>query len=101
MRFNGRWCLPTGEASLKERILDEANCVKFLVHLRGDKMYQDLKVMFWWSGMKKDIAEYVSCCLTCQKVKSEHKRPGGLLQPLEIPVWKWDDISKDFVLGLP
>ena len=51
--------------------------------------------------MKKDIAEYVSRCLTCQKVKSEHKRPGGLLQPLEIPVWKWDDISMDFVVGLP
>ncbi|XP_057526299.1 uncharacterized protein LOC130805541 [Amaranthus tricolor] len=64
-------------------------------------MYQVLKLMFWWSGMKKDIADYVSRCLTCQKVKSEHKRPGGLLQPLEIPVWKWDDISMDFVVGLP
>ena len=51
--------------------------------------------------MKRDIAEFVSKCLTCQKVKSEHKRPAGLLQPLDIPVWKWDDISMDFVLGLP
>ena len=73
---------------MKERILDEAHCMKFSVHPGGDKMYQDLKLMFWWSGMKKDIADYVSRCLTCQKVKSEHKRPGGLLQPLEIPVWK-------------
>ncbi|XP_057546001.1 uncharacterized protein LOC130824992 [Amaranthus tricolor] len=48
-------------------------------------MYQDLKLMFWWSGMKKDIADYVSRCLTCHKVKSEHKRLGGLPQPLEIP----------------
>ena len=101
LRFKGRWCLPTGEESLKERIMDETHCTKFSVHPGGDKMYQDLKLMFWWSGMKKDIAEYVSRCLTCQKVKSEHKRPGGLLQPLEIPVWKWDDISMDFVVGLP
>ena len=85
MRFNGRWCLPTEEASLKERILDEAHCAKFSVHSGGDKMYQDLKLMFWWSRMKKDIVQYVSRCLTCQKVKSEHKRPCGLLQPLEIP----------------
>ena len=86
LRFNGRWCFPTGEASLKERILDEAHCTKFSVHPGGDKMYQDLKLMFWWSRMKKDIVQYVSRCLTCQKVKSEHKRPCGLLQPLEIPV---------------
>ena len=64
-------------------------------------MYQDLKLMFRWSGMKKDIAEYVSRYLTCQKVKSEHKRLGGLLQPLGILVWKWDDISMDFIVGLP
>ena len=50
--------------------------------------------------MKRDIAKFVSKCLTCQKVKSEHKRPEGLLQPLDIPVWKWDDISMKFVLGL-
>ena len=101
MRFKGRWCLPTGEPTLKERILEEAHTSKFSVHPGGDKMYQDLKLMIWWLGMRKDIAEYVSRCLTCQKVKSEHRRPGGLLQPLEIPVWKWDDISMDFIVGLP
>ncbi|XP_057518512.1 uncharacterized protein LOC130799437 [Amaranthus tricolor] len=57
--------------------------------------------MFLWSGMRKDIGDYVSRCLTCQKVKSKHKRPRGLLQPLEIPVWKWNDISMDFIVGLP
>lgn len=51
--------------------------------------------------MKKEVAEYVSKCLVCQKVKFEHQRPGGLLQPLEIPMWKWDSISMDFVMGLP
>ena len=55
LRFKGRWCLPTGEPTLKKRILDEAYTSKFSVHPWGDKMYQDLKLMFWWSGMKKDI----------------------------------------------
>ena len=64
-------------------------------------MYQDLKKLFWWSGLKKDVAEYVASCLTCQKAKIEHKRPGGLLQPLEVPEWKWDSIAMDFVSGLP
>ncbi|XP_057532893.1 uncharacterized protein LOC130810782 [Amaranthus tricolor] len=60
LRFNARWCLPTGEESLKERILDEAHCTKFSVHPGVEKMYQDLKLMFWWSGMKKDIADYLA-----------------------------------------
>ena len=53
-------------------------------------MYQDLKERFWWSGMKKEVVEYVAKCLTCQKVKAKHQRPEGELQPLEIPEWKWD-----------
>ncbi|KAL5564136.1 hypothetical protein UlMin_027300 [Ulmus minor] len=64
-------------------------------------MYQDLKERFWWSGMKKEVAEYVAKCLICQKVKAEHQRPGGELQPLDIPEWKWDQITMDFVVGLP
>ena len=64
-------------------------------------MYQDLKQNYWWSGMKKDIGEYVALCDTCQRVKAEHQRPAGLLQPLKIPEWKWDEISMDFIVGLP
>ena len=59
LRFKGRWCLPMGKLTLKERILDEAHNSKFSIQPGGDKMYQDLKLMFWWSGMKKHIAEYV------------------------------------------
>ena len=51
--------------------------------------------------MKKEVAEYVAYCLTCQKVKAKHQRPGGKLQPLKIPEWKWDPITMDFVVGLP
>nr|GFC94814.1 retrotransposon protein, putative, Ty3-gypsy subclass [Tanacetum cinerariifolium] len=64
-------------------------------------MYHDLKQHFWWSGMKRDVAMYVSKCLICQQVKIEHQRASGLLQQLDIPVWKWDEISMDFVTGLP
>nr|GEW56756.1 putative reverse transcriptase domain-containing protein [Tanacetum cinerariifolium] len=63
---------------------------------RADKMYYDLRDRYWWPGMKKDIVEYVSKCLTCLKVKAEHQRPSGLLQQLEIPVWKWEGIAMDF-----
>ncbi|XP_061360544.1 uncharacterized protein LOC133304514 [Gastrolobium bilobum] len=64
-------------------------------------MDHDLKTSFWWPGMKRDITEYVARCLTCQKVKYEHQKPSGLLQPLEIPEWKWDSIAMDFVVRLP
>jgi hypothetical protein len=64
-------------------------------------MYNDLKTRYCWYGMKRDIAEYVSLCDTCQRVKSEHQRPAGLLQPLKILEWKWEEIGMDFIVGLP
>ena len=64
-------------------------------------MYQDLKKMFWWPGMKADIVGFVNKCLTYQKVKIEHQKPAETLQPLEIPEWKWESISMDFAMGLP
>ena len=65
------------------------------------KMYRDLKQKFWWKRMKVDIAKYVAACGVCQQVKAEHKRPAGLMQPLEIPEWKWEHITMDFIVGLP
>ncbi|GKB47852.1 putative reverse transcriptase domain-containing protein [Tanacetum coccineum] len=64
-------------------------------------MYQDMKKLYWWPNIKADIATYVSKCLTCSKVKAEHQRPLGLLVQLEIPQWKWDNITMDFVMKLP
>ncbi|GJZ39354.1 putative reverse transcriptase domain-containing protein [Tanacetum coccineum] len=80
----------------KERFLGEV--VKYSIHLGSDKMYQDLKPLYWWPNMKADIAMYVSKCLTYAKVKAEHQKPSGLLQQPEIPVWKWKD-TMDFVSG--
>ena len=56
-------------------------------------MYHDLKRQYWWSGMKKDVANYVLQCSVCQQVKAEHQKPAGLLLPLPIPKWKWDNIA--------
>ncbi|GJU67231.1 putative reverse transcriptase domain-containing protein [Tanacetum coccineum] len=74
---------------------------KYSIHLRSDKMYQDLKRLYWCPNMKADIATYVSKCLTYAKVKAKHQKPSGLLQQPKIPVWKWERITMDFVSGLP
>ncbi|GJS20420.1 putative reverse transcriptase domain-containing protein [Tanacetum coccineum] len=82
-------------------IMDEAHKSRYSVHPRADKMYYDLRDMYWWPRMKRDIATYVSECLTCAKVKAEHQRPSGLLQQPEIPEWKWESITMDFITKLP
>ncbi|GJT62251.1 reverse transcriptase domain-containing protein [Tanacetum coccineum] len=86
---------------VRTMIMDEAHKSKYSVHPGADKMYYDLRDMYWWPGMKRDIATYVSKCLTCSKVKAEHQRPSGLLQQPEIPEWKWDKITMDFITKLP
>ncbi|GKD92336.1 reverse transcriptase domain-containing protein, partial [Tanacetum coccineum] len=87
--------------SMRTMIMDEAHRSKYSVHPRADKMCHDLRDMYWWPGMKRDIATYVSKCLTCSKVKAEHQRPSGLLQQPEIPKWKWDKITMDFITKFP
>ncbi|GKB29660.1 reverse transcriptase domain-containing protein [Tanacetum coccineum] len=64
-------------------------------------MYQDLKKLYWWPNMKAIIAEYVGKCLTCSRVKAECQKPSGLLVQPEIPMWKWERITMDFVTKLP
>ena len=98
--YQRRICVPDQEG-IKKQILAEAHSTPYSVHPGATKMYQDLKQHFWWRRMKNDIVDYVSRCLTCQKVKAEHQRPAGSLQPLEIPEWKWEHLAMDFVTGLP
>ena len=64
-------------------------------------MYRDMKQQYWWKGMKRDVARYISKCAVCQQVKIEQQRPRGLLQSLPIPKWKWDHITMDFTSGFP
>jgi len=87
--------------TLKDELLREAHEFQFATHLKSTKMYKDLKEYYWWPNMKREIAEFVSNCGICQQVKIEHQRPAGDLQLLLIPEWKWEDISMDFVTGLP
>ncbi|GKE14759.1 putative reverse transcriptase domain-containing protein, partial [Tanacetum coccineum] len=81
--------------------MHESHKSKYSIHPGSDKMYQDLKLLYWWPNMKVDIATYVSKCLTCAKVKAEHQKPSRLLQQPEIPVWKWERITMDFMNRLP
>ena len=82
--FQNRLCV-LADNELKKKLLYEAHNTVFTMHPRGNKMYQDLKQYYWWRGMKKDVTEYVSKCLTCQQVKVEHQVSFGLLNPISIP----------------
>ncbi|GJS24333.1 putative reverse transcriptase domain-containing protein [Tanacetum coccineum] len=86
---------------LRTVIMHESHKSKYSIHPGSDKMYQDMKKLYWWPNMKADIATYVNKCLTCAKVKAEHQRPSGLLVQPKIPEWKWDNITMDFVTKLP
>ncbi|GJY42997.1 putative reverse transcriptase domain-containing protein [Tanacetum coccineum] len=98
--FGNRVWLPRF-GGLRDLVMHESHKSKYSIHLGSDKMYQDLKLLYWWPNMKADISTYVSKCLTCAKVKAEHQKSFGLLQQPEIPVWKWERITIDFVSGLP
>ena len=100
LRFRERVCVPNSQV-LRKMLLDEGHKSRLSIHLDMTKMYKDLKATFWWTGMKTDVADYVASWLVCQIAKIEHQRPGGTLEPLEIPQWKWDSISMDFVMHLP
>nr|GFA76005.1 putative reverse transcriptase domain-containing protein [Tanacetum cinerariifolium] len=81
--------------------MHESHKLKYYVHPESDEMYQDMKKLYWWPDMKVDISIYVSKCLTCLKVKDEHQKPSGVLVKPEIPQWKWDNITMDFIIKLP
>ncbi|GKA07005.1 putative reverse transcriptase domain-containing protein [Tanacetum coccineum] len=98
--LNGRSWLPC-YGDLRTVIMHESHKSKYFIHPGSDKMYQDMKKLYWWPNMKADIATYVSKCLTCAKVKAEHQRPLGLLVQPEIPQWKWDNNTMDFITKLP
>ncbi|GKA66302.1 putative reverse transcriptase domain-containing protein, partial [Tanacetum coccineum] len=86
---------------LRALIMHESHKSKYSIHPGPDKMYQDLKKLYWRPNMKAEIATYVSKCMTCAKVKAEYQKPSGLLVQPVIPVWKWENITMDFVTKLP
>jgi hypothetical protein len=86
---------------LRKKIFDEAHTSKYFIHPSSTKMYYDLKAQFWSTRMKRETAHYVVECDTCRRVKADYMMPAGLLQPLSIPAWKWEDINMDFIVDLP
>jgi hypothetical protein len=98
--FGDRLVVPK-DPELRKKILDEAHLSKFSMHPGSNKMYHDLRSLYWWTRMKREIAKYISECDTCQRIKASHLKAAGPLQPLPIPSWKWEDICMDFIVGLP
>nr|GEU96142.1 putative reverse transcriptase domain-containing protein [Tanacetum cinerariifolium] len=104
-RADGTLCLRNRSwipyfCDLRALFMHESDKSKYSIHPRSDKMYQNLKKLYWWPNMKGESATYVSKCLTCAKVKAECHKPSGLLVQLVIPLWKWENITLDFVTKL-
>ncbi|KAH0658132.1 hypothetical protein KY289_026880 [Solanum tuberosum] len=91
----------TAIGKAQETTLDAEGVLNFKRRICVPRMYRDLKQIYWWPSMKKNIAEFVAKCQNCQQVKYEHQRPAGLLQRMLISEWKWERIAMDFVVGLP
>nr|GEY37810.1 putative reverse transcriptase domain-containing protein [Tanacetum cinerariifolium] len=105
-RADGTLCLNNQSCfhcfgDLRDLIMHESHKSKYSIHPRSDKMYQDLKKLYWWPNMKAKIATYISKCLTCANVKVEYQKPSGLLVQPKIPRWKWENITMDFITKLP
>ncbi|GKB98472.1 putative reverse transcriptase domain-containing protein [Tanacetum coccineum] len=106
IRLDGTRCIKNRSwlplfGNLRDLIMHESHKSKYSIHPGSDKMYQDLKKLYWWPNMKAIIAEYVGKCLTCSRVKAECQKPSGLLVQPEIPMWKWERITMDFITKLP
>ena len=100
LRYQGRLCVPD-VVELRQYILAEAHNSRYYIHLGATKMYRDLREVYWWNGMKRDIADFVSKCPNCQQVKVEHQKPGSMTQEIDIPTWKLNAINMVFIIGLP
>nr|GEV14434.1 reverse transcriptase domain-containing protein [Tanacetum cinerariifolium] len=98
--LNGRSWIPC-RGNLRELIMHESHKSKYSIHPGSDKMYLRFKKLYWWMNMKAEISTYVNKCLTCAKVKAECQKPSGLLVQLVILIWKWENITMDFVTKLP
>ena len=99
LRYQDRLCLRDVD-DLQTKIIVETHVSKYSIHLGSTNMYHDLKQIYWWDGMKKDIADYVAKCPHCQLVKAEHLKSGGLTQIIEVSTFKWEVVNMDFVVGL-
>jgi hypothetical protein len=100
LRYWGRMCIPE-DGDIRSIILKESHRALYCAHLGVKKMYTDMRNLFFWVGMKRDVVHFITRCLDCQQVKDDHHHLAGLLQPHDDPMSKWEVISMDFVVGLP
>ncbi|XP_052874458.1 uncharacterized protein LOC128280149 [Gossypium arboreum] len=100
LSFCGRVYVPR-DTDLRQSILQEVHSSPYAMHLGRNKMYRDLRELYWWPGLKWKVTNFVSKCLTCQQVKAKNQLPSGLVQPVKIPLWKWERVTMDFVSRLP
>ena len=100
LRYHDRFCVPNIR-NLRPNICTEAHGSRYSIHPGSTKMYHDLKEIYWWEGMKRDISKFVEGCPNFQHVKAEHLKPGGLTQSIEILTWNWEAINVEFVVGMP
>ncbi|GKA04223.1 putative nucleotidyltransferase, ribonuclease H [Tanacetum coccineum] len=106
IRHDGTCCIKNQSwlplfGNLRDLIMHESHKLKYSIHSGFDKMYQDLKKLYWWPKLKAIIAEYVGKCLTCSRVKAECHKPSGLIVQPKIPMWKWERITMDFITKPP
>lgn len=88
------------DKDLRHFMIQEAYSSLYVMYSRRNKMYSDLIEIYWWSGLKHEVTDYMVKCLTCQQVKVEHQFFSGFLQPIKIPQWKWEQVTMDFVSEL-
>lgn len=100
LRYRGRLYVPN-VGGLRREVMGETHYSRYSIHPGATNMYRDINEVYWWDGMKRDIAEFVAQCPNFQQVKIEHQKPGGLLQAMEIPTWKCEVINMDFIVVLP
>ena len=81
--------------------MNEAHKTKYSIHPGSDKMYPKIKKLYWWSNLKAKITTYVGKCLTYAKVKVEYQEPSVLFQHPDIPKWKWERITMEFITKIP
>ncbi|XP_035840312.1 uncharacterized protein LOC118487512 [Helianthus annuus] len=100
LRLHNRIWIPI-VGGLRDMVMEEAHRSKYTMHPGSTKMYKKIRDEYWWPGMKQSINEYVEKCMTCSQVKTEHQKPAGCLIQPEIPEWKWEMITMDFITKLP
>lgn len=96
-RYQGYFCVIDIDG-INEMILSEAYSSWYSIHSRSTKIYRDLRKVYWWNDMRKDIAKFVAECPSCQQLKVEYQILGGVMQDIENPPWKWEDMNMDFII---